>query len=83
MSPLLAFMCTGPSVGFDPVCDPVDSVVLLIVLFVLLVGVVVSGVLLVRRWRRGRGGRPVGLTRALASGRSTCEIEHQFDRVWT
>ncbi len=57
---IIAFMCTGPSEGFDPLCNPAHAVVLLVGLLLAL-SVVSAGIVVAvrRRWRR-RGGVTTG-----------------------
>ena len=62
----LAFICTGPSEGFDPLCNPTQGVLLgvgvLIVVAAVIGAFVAAVVTAYRRWRNGRvavegGGR--------------------------
>lgn len=53
----IAFMCTGSSTGFDPVCDPGDTVALAVIVFIALIVGVVALVRAVRRRRARRTPR--------------------------
>ena len=58
MTSMLAFVCTGPSEGFDPLCNPSHTVVLLTGVVLAFSGAVAMIVVVARRGGRRRPGPP-------------------------